>query len=85
MERTTIKLFQTVSPSVVSVFARKDPQTLFSQGEEGIDVQTGTGIIWDTAGHVITNYHVLKGSDQFAASSLGRVRPRASHGHSTEL
>ncbi|HUI20946.1 MAG TPA: trypsin-like peptidase domain-containing protein [Methylocella sp.] len=67
MERTTIKLFQTVSPSVVSVFARKKPRELLTPKEGETDVQTGTGIIWDGAGHVITNYHVVKGSDQFAA------------------
>lgn len=66
-ERTTIKLFQTVSPSVVYVFARTKPQNLFTQGQEESEVQTGTGIVWDAAGHVITNYHVIKGSDQFAA------------------
>lgn len=66
-ERTTIKLFQSASPSVVYVFARTKPQNLFSQGQEETEVQTGTGIVWDAAGHVITNYHVIKGSDQFAA------------------
>ncbi len=66
-ERTAIKLFQATSPSVVSVFAQKNPQYLFSQGEEAIDVQTGTGIVWDAAGHVITNYHVIKGTNEFAA------------------
>ena len=58
-QRTTIKLFQTVSPSVVSVFARMNPQDLLPQGQEETEVQTGTGIVWDTAGHVITNYHVF--------------------------
>jgi S1-C subfamily serine protease len=66
-ERTTIKLFQTVSPSVVSVFARTNPRNLLKPGQEESDVQTGTGIVWDAAGHVITNYHVIKGTDEFAA------------------
>ena len=73
VERTTIKLFQTVSPSVVSVFARVNPQDLLKsqqqeaqQQEKDTPVQAGTGIIWDQAGHVVTNYHVLKGTDQFA-------------------
>jgi 2-alkenal reductase len=65
--RSTIKLFRTVSPSVVSVFARVNPRDAFKQAQEKNDVQTGTGIVWDTAGHVITNYHVIKGTDQFAA------------------
>jgi 2-alkenal reductase len=66
-ERTTIKLFQTVSPSVVYVFARTKPEELFGPEEQASDVQAGTGIVWDAAGHVITNYHVIKGADQFAA------------------
>src|SRR5262249_45639859 len=66
-EQARIKLFQTVSPSVVYVFARARPEELFGRGEEVSDVQAGTGIIWDAAGHVITNYHVIKGADQFAA------------------
>lgn len=60
-ERTTIKLFQTVSPSIVSVFARTNPRNLLKPGQEESDVQTGS------AGHVITNYHVIKGTDEFAA------------------
>jgi hypothetical protein len=55
-ERTTIKLFQSVSPPVVYVFARTKPQNLFSQGQEESDVHTGTAFVWDAAGHVITNH-----------------------------
>ncbi|MBO0733503.1 MAG: trypsin-like peptidase domain-containing protein [Methylocapsa sp.] len=65
-EETRIKLFQTVSPSVVYVFARVAPEQLFGPGEQASGVQAGTGIVWDAAGHVITNYHVIKGADQFA-------------------
>jgi 2-alkenal reductase len=67
LEQTTIKLFQTVSPSVVYVFARTKPEELFGPEEQATDVQAGTGSVWDAAGHVITNYHVIKGADQFAA------------------
>ncbi len=73
-ERTTIKLFQSASPSVVYVFARTKPQSLFSQGQEESEVQTGTAIVWDAAGHVITNYHVIKGCRPVCrAPSVGRV------------
>jgi len=66
-EQTTIKVFQTVSPSVVHVFAQATPQSsLFAEPEEGV-VQSGFGIVWDAAGHVITNYHVIKGSSQIGA------------------
>jgi 2-alkenal reductase len=64
-EETTIKLFQSVSPSVVAVFGRQRPQSFFGEGES--EVQTGSGIVWDAAGHVITNYHVIQGASQYAA------------------
>ena len=52
-EQATIALFKTVSPSVVHVFARAAPTiSLFSDEQESA-VQSGSGIIWDLAGHVI--------------------------------
>jgi 2-alkenal reductase len=66
-EQTAIKLFQAVSPSVVYIFARPAPQGFFLPQQEESEIQAGTGIIWDAAGHVITAHHVIKGADQFAA------------------
>ena len=63
-EQATIALFRNVSPSVVHVFARATPTiSLFSDEEESV-VQSGSGIIWDSAGHVITNNHVINGTAQ---------------------
>ncbi len=59
-----LALFKTVSPSVVHVFARAAPTaSLFSDEQESV-VQSGSGIIWDAAGHVITNNHVINGTAQ---------------------
>jgi len=63
-EKTAIDLFKNVSPSVVHVFARGTPTaSLFSDEQESV-VQSGSGIIWDSAGHVITNNHVINGTAQ---------------------
>jgi 2-alkenal reductase len=63
-EQATIAVFKSVSPSVVHVFARSTPTiSLFSEQEESV-VQSGSGIIWDLAGHVITNNHVINGTAQ---------------------
>jgi 2-alkenal reductase len=63
-EQATIELFKNVSPSVVHVFARATPTiSLFSDEQESL-VQSGSGIIWDSAGHVITNNHVINGTAQ---------------------
>lgn len=55
-EKTTVTLFQTAAPSVVQIIAKP-----LLPGEPG-QVQTGSGLIWDGGGHVVTNYHVLKGT-----------------------
>ena len=63
-ERSTIALFKNVSPSVVHVFARTaGTGSLFSDKQESV-VQSGSGIIWDAAGHVVTNNHVISGTAQ---------------------
>ncbi|HXW70253.1 MAG TPA: hypothetical protein VEK34_02215 [Methylocella sp.] len=58
-EQTSIKIFETVAPCVVAVFVRKNPQEVLMRDQNG--VQTGSGIICDPAGHIVTNYHVIKG------------------------
>jgi S1-C subfamily serine protease len=66
LERSTIELFQRVSPSVVQVVGRAAGlETPPSEGE-GVPAQTGTGFIWDKAGHIVTNNHVVEGTDQLA-------------------
>jgi 2-alkenal reductase len=73
LERSTIELFERTAPSVVHVFAQPDPHRLLEPGPEnpglpggpdggGGRVQSGTGFIWDAAGHIVTNNHVVEGA-----------------------
>lgn len=63
-EQATVELFQRVSPSVVHVFARPSGRDLMAmeRGGEGGGAQSGSGFIWDAAGHVVTNNHVVQGA-----------------------
>jgi S1-C subfamily serine protease len=63
-ERSTIELFERVSPSVVQVVGRTGNQDL--SGTEGEGAQSGTGSVWDAAGHIVTNNHVVSGTDALA-------------------
>lgn len=65
-ERTTIRLFQTASPSVVHVFAQASQGFSLFEPETSV-VQSGSGIVWDAAGHVITNNHVISGTNEVGA------------------
>jgi 2-alkenal reductase len=69
LERSTVELFERVSPSVVQVVAAR-PHTanpFQPEGEgEGTPASSGTGFMWDAAGHVVTNDHVVQGASEIA-------------------
>jgi 2-alkenal reductase len=77
LERTSIELFERDSPSVVQVVARNSAAQPV-QGEEEGGAQSGTGFIWDDAGHIVTNDHVVQGTDtvavRFASGQVSRAR-----------
>lgn len=80
-EQATVALFERASPSVVHVFAQSAAtgRDLFDSDDENGEqsgTQTGTGFVWDGAGHVVTNTHVV----QNAAQSGGSVSVRMSDG-----
>ena len=66
LERSTIELFQRVSPSVVQVVGRAAGGESSATEGEGVAAQTGTGYVWDPAGHIVTNNHVVQGTDEIA-------------------
>lgn len=76
-ERSIIELFRRVSPSVVQVVgARRDAGSLGAQEQEGGGTQSGTGFVWDAAGHVVTNNHVVQGASSVAVRlASGKVVP----------
>jgi S1-C subfamily serine protease len=66
-ERNTIDVFQKIAPKVVYVHRLA---TVLNGSYEKLQVPagTGSGIIWDTKGHVVTNFHVVNGADHLAIS-----------------
>jgi 2-alkenal reductase len=64
-EQTAIKIFKHISPSVAFVSTLEQLQQLSSQ-QEVERIGTGSGFVWDAAGHIVTNYHVVKGAQQIA-------------------
>jgi 2-alkenal reductase len=60
-ERATVELFERVSPSVVHVAALTGGRDPGLQEEPG-GTATGTGFVWDAAGHLVTNNHVVQGA-----------------------
>ena len=61
-ERATIRLFAAASPSVVHITTHTLGRDYDSLNVTEIPQGTGTGFVWDKAGHVVTNYHVVEGA-----------------------
>ena len=57
VERATIALFERASPSVVQIAGLTGRKAASVAGEE--EIQSGTGFIWDEAGNIVTNDHVV--------------------------
>ncbi|UPJ48632.1 trypsin-like peptidase domain-containing protein [Bradyrhizobium sp. 200] len=64
-ERANIELFERVSPSVVQVAARSAAANPLDE-DEGAGAASGTGFVWDNAGHVVTNNHVVQNGSEVA-------------------
>ncbi len=59
-EKQTISVFQSAAPSVV--FITRLNQHPLSLRADAIPSGSGSGFIWDDKGHVVTNYHVIRGA-----------------------
>ncbi len=58
-ERSSTEVFDAVAPSVVQVVALPRGASLSDAGEDQ-GVGSGTGFVWDPAGHIVTNNHVVE-------------------------
>ncbi len=65
IERTTTEIFRTASPSVVHITTLVSAAQPFSLDIQQVPQGTGSGFVWDKAGHIVTNHHVI--SDASAA------------------
>lgn len=60
-EQAAIAIFEQNSPSVVYITTVERVLSLWSRNVQEIPSGTGTGFVWDKAGHIVTNYHVVEG------------------------
>lgn len=72
-EKNTISVFQKVSPRVAFIHRLTTVVDPFHQSFEVKESGSGSGILWDDKGHVITNFHVIKGADKFSVSIHGQT------------
>jgi 2-alkenal reductase len=56
-ERSVTELFTATAPSVVAI-------TVLRRGRGQLDAGTGSGFVWDRAGHIVTNAHVVANAER---------------------
>jgi len=70
-EQSMIAIFRQASPSVVHITTLAVRQDAFSFDVMQIPQGTGSGFIWDAAGHVVTNFHVIQEADAATVTMAG--------------
>lgn len=64
-EQATIDLFENSAPSVCFITTLNQQRDYWSRNITEIPAGSGSGFIWDTDGHIITNFHVLQNATKF--------------------
>jgi len=70
-ERNTISVFEENVRAVVNIDNIQNVSSRFSffmesNHKEKVTAGQGSGFLWDKLGHIVTNYHVAAGGDEFA-------------------
>lgn len=67
VETKTIEIYRKAVPSTVNVSNIKLTRNMF-YGDVEIPQGQGSGFVYDDKGHIITNYHVVQGGDNFVVT-----------------
>lgn len=70
-ETDNVRLFRDATPSVAFITNKQLIQSRYSLDATEVPVGAGTGFVWDDKGHVVTNFHVVKGANQLAVTFQG--------------
>jgi S1-C subfamily serine protease len=62
-ELANVELFRKAGPSVVHITSLAAQRDMFSPNVQQVPRGTGTGFVWDAAGHIVTNFHVIQGAN----------------------
>ncbi len=63
-ELTMVDIFRRSSPSVVYITTVRHVRDFFTRNVMRVPRGTGSGFVWDDNGHIVTNYHVIRGAQE---------------------
>ncbi|MCA9626911.1 MAG: trypsin-like peptidase domain-containing protein [Myxococcales bacterium] len=67
-ESNSIQIFREVAPSVVFVTQKRVVLDRYAMRATEVPAGSGSGFIWDDAGHVVTNFHVIAGAQSLSVT-----------------
>ena len=67
-ERNTIEVFRRCSRSVVFIVNAQTQRDFFTLNAVEVPQGSGSGFVWDTLGHIVTNFHVVQGGDAWSVT-----------------
>jgi S1-C subfamily serine protease len=76
-ERNTIDIFRKTSESVVFITNARRQREFLSPDVTEIQQGSGSGFVWDEQGHIVTNFHVIRGGNAFWVGFSNGARPDA--------
>ncbi|PWZ11149.1 hypothetical protein Zm00014a_028228 [Zea mays] len=65
-ELATVRLFQENTPSVVYITNLAVRQDAFTLDVLEVPQGSGSGFVWDKSGHIVTNFHVIRGASDLS-------------------
>jgi len=76
-EQEVVDRFKEARVSVVYLTSISYQQDFFSLDVQAVPTGTGSGFIWDTQGHIVTNYHVVEDAQEVQAALSDGTRKTA--------
>ncbi|MBI3582312.1 MAG: trypsin-like peptidase domain-containing protein [Nitrospinae bacterium] len=76
-EKESIEVFKNSSPCVVYITSIGLAQNIFSMDVFEIPKGTGSGFIWDSDGHLVTNYHVIQDASKIEVTFVNGAKYKA--------
>ncbi len=69
-ERNTVEVFERASAAVVFVHNLQNQRNFWTLDVTEVQQGTGSGFLWDKAGHIVTNFHVVQGASRVAVTLI---------------
>ena len=73
-EQNTIDVFRSTAPAAVFITQTRLMRDRWTMTTQEYESGSGSGFLWDSAGHIVTNYHVIADGNAFEVTFQDGIR-----------